>query len=80
MDKHLLASIYEIRNEREKAMMIYRSILKSNPNDKKAEDNLRRIAQRKIDISGINTDMLNFFKKSQSKEELFELERWLLGN
>lgn len=80
MDKHLLASIYEIRNEREKAMMIYRSILKSNPNDKKAEDNLRRIAQRKIDTSGINTDMLNFFKKSQSKEELFELERWLLGN
>lgn len=80
MDKHLLASIYEIRNEREKAMIIYRSILKSNPNDKKAEDNLRRIAQRKIDISGINTDMLNFFKKSQSKEELFELERWLLGN
>lgn len=80
MDKHLLASIYEIRNEREKAMMIYRSILKSNPNDKKAEDNLRRIAQRKIDISGINTDMLNFFKKSQSKEELFELERWLLGD
>ncbi len=80
MDKHLLASIYEIRNEREKAMMIYRSILKSNPNDKKAEDNLRRIAQRKINTSGINTDMLNFFKKSQSKEELFELERWLIGN
>ena len=80
MDKHLLASIYEIRNEREKAMMIYRSILKSNPNDKKAEDNLRRIAQRKIYTSGINTDMLIFFKKSQSKEELFELERWLLGN
>lgn len=80
MDKHLLASIYEIRNEREKAMMIYRSILKSNPNDKKAEDNLRRIAQRKIYTSGINTDMLNFFKKSQSKEELFELERWLLGD
>lgn len=80
MDKHLLASIYEIRNEREKAMMIYRSILKSNPNDKKAEDNLRRIAQRKINTSGINTDMLNFFKKSQSREELFELERWLIGN
>lgn len=80
MDKHLLASIYEIRNEREKAMMIYRSILKSNPNDKKAEDNLRRIAQRKINTSGINIDMLNFFKKSQSKEELFELERWLIGN
>lgn len=80
MDKHLLASIYEIRNEREKAMMIYRSILKSNPNDKKAEDNLRRIAQRKINTSGINIDMLNFFKKSQSREELFELERWLIGN
>lgn len=80
IDKHLLASIYEIRGEREKAMIIYRYILKQNPNDKKAEDNLRRIAQKKINNNGINIDMLNFFKKSQSKEELYELERWLVGN
>lgn len=80
IDRHLLASIYEIRGEREKAMIIYRYILKQNPNDKKAEDNLRRIAQKKINKSGINIDMLNFFKKSQSKEELYELERWLVGN
>lgn len=80
MDKHLVASIYEMRGEREKAVAIYRHILKLNPSDKKAEENLRRIAQRKIDVSELNVDMLNFFKKSQSKEELFELERWLVGN
>lgn len=80
MNKHLVASIYEIRGEREKAVVIYRDILRENPTDKKAENNLRRIATRKIINKDINDNMLSYFKKAHSKEELYELERWLLGN
>ncbi len=80
MDKHLVASVYEMRGMREKAVSIYRDILKENPIDKKAEDNLRRIATRKVATKGINADMLSFFKKARSKAELYELERWLCGN
>lgn len=80
MDKHLMASVYEIRGEREKAVSIYREILRINPSDKRAENNLRRIASRKNFAKHANTDMLNFFKKASSIEELYELERWLGGN
>ena len=80
MDKHLMASVYELKGQREKAISIYRDILKSNPTDKGAEANLRRIATRKVATKGINNDMLTYFKKSRTKSELYELERWLLGN
>lgn len=80
MDKHLVAAVYELKGGREKAISIYRDILKTNPSDKVAEENLRRIATRKIDTKGINGDMLVYFKRATSKAELYELERWLLGN
>lgn len=80
MDKHLMASVYEIRGMREKAVAIYRDILKENPSDKKAENNLRRIATRKVATKGINESMLLYFKKAKTKIELYELERWLCGN
>lgn len=80
MNKHLVASVYEIKGEREKAIAIYRDILRQNPSDKVAENSLRRIATRKVDSKGINSDMLSYFKKATSKVELYELERWLGGN
>ncbi|RDU63982.1 hypothetical protein [Helicobacter sp. MIT 14-3879] len=80
MDKHLLASIYDIKGEKEKVVKICRNILDSNPKDKEAEETLRRIATKNIDISELNKDMYNFFIKANSKDELNELERWLIGN
>lgn len=80
MDKHLMANVYEIRGEREKAVSIYRDILKENPTDKKAESALRRIATRKVATKGTNESMLTYFKKAKTKTELYELERWLCGN
>lgn len=79
MDKHLMASVYEIRGMKDRAMSIYREILRINPNDKSAESALRRIATRKH-FTSANIDMLNFFKKARSKAELYELERWLGGD
>ncbi|MDE6886813.1 MAG: hypothetical protein K2P17_07240 [Helicobacteraceae bacterium] len=80
MDKHLMASIYEMRGEKEKVVKIYRNILTNNPKDKEAEESLRRIATKNININNLNKDMYNFFIKAENKEELFELERWLLGD
>lgn len=84
MDKHLVASVYEMRGERGKAIAIYRDILRENPMDKKAEASLRIIVDShkiaKIVAKNINIDMLNYFKKSRTAKELYELERWLIGN
>ncbi len=80
MDMHLMASIYDIKGEKEKAVKIYRQILQNNQNDKQAEDSLRRLATKSLNIQGLNKDMYNFFIKAHSKEELIELERWLIGN
>ncbi|RAX51380.1 hypothetical protein CCY99_09205 [Helicobacter sp. 16-1353] len=80
MNKHLMASIYDIKGEKEKVVKIYRQILSDNPNDKEAEESLRRLATKSINLSGLNRDMYNFFIKANSKEELAEFERWLIGN
>ncbi len=80
MDKYLVAGIYEIKGQREKAIAIYRSILRQNPSDKIAEENLRRIAARGVSVEGANKDMLTFLQKARSRAELHELERWLLGD
>ena len=79
MNKHLLASIYEIRGEKKKVARIYRDILSLDPNDIEAEESLRRLATRSINISGLNLDMYNIFLNADSKEKLIELERWLVG-
>lgn len=80
MDKHLVASIYEIKGHREKVAKICRSILASTPEDKLAEETLRRLATRSINTDGINKDMCDFFTKADSKDELNEIERWLVGD
>lgn len=80
MNKHLLASIYDIRGDKEKVVKIYRQILSENPSDKEAEESLRRLATKSINLDGLNKDMYNFFIKINSKDELIEFERWLIGN
>lgn len=80
MDKHLMASVYEILGDKQKATQIYRYILKENLADKEAESALRRVATKYPNIEGLNKDMRDFFIKARSEEELFELERWLSGN
>lgn len=80
MNKHLLANIYDIRGDKEKVVKIYRQILSENPSDKEAEESLRRLATKSINLDGLNKDMYNFFIKINSKDELIEFERWLIGN
>lgn len=79
MDKHLLASIYDIRGNKENVVKICRNILSIYPDDVEAEESLRRLATRNIDISGLNFDMYDTFINADSKEKLIELERWLIG-
>lgn len=78
MDRHLLASIYDIRGNKENVVKIYRNILSLHPDDIEAEESLRRLATRDINISGLNMDMYDAFINADSKEKLIEFERWLI--
>lgn len=80
MDKHLLASIYEIKGKKSKAIDICRNILMNTPNDKLAQDTLYRLIKNDININGINKDMCDFFTKANNEDELNEIERWLVGD
>lgn len=80
MDKHIVASIYELKGQKEKALMLYRQILIENPNDSRAEESLRRLASKNINLEYLNKDMYNFFIKATTKDELIEFERWLIGD
>lgn len=80
MDKHLLASIYEIKGDKARVADICRNILINMPNDKLAEETLHRLSTGSINTDGINKDMCDFFTKATNKDELNEIERWLVGN
>lgn len=81
MDKHIVASIYEISREREKAIMIYRQILLQNPSDTCSENALRRLVDNKHVQYTINKDMLDCFMDASSNfDSLNKFERWLIGN
>ena len=79
MDKHLLASIYDIRGNKENVVKIYRNILSLYPDDIEAEESLRRLATRNINISGLNLTMYDIFINADTKEKLLDFERWLIG-
>ena len=79
MDRHLLASIYDIMGNKENVVKIYRNILSLHPDDIEAEESLRRLATRDININGLNMDMYDAFINADSKEKLIEFERWLIG-
>lgn len=80
MDRHILASIYEIKGHKDRVAHIYREILRENPSDRRAEEALRRLATREVDTSALNADMYNFFIKAKSEDELVAFERWLIGD
>lgn len=77
---HLLASIYDIKGMKENVIKIYRKILVDHPNDIEAEESLRRLATKSLNIIDLNKDMYNFFIRANNKDELNEIERWLIGN
>lgn len=80
---NILASIYEIMGEKEKAKIIHRQILIDNPNNIYSENSLRRLAdKKKYNAEKINKEILNCFINSNKddKENLNKLERWLIGD
>jgi tetratricopeptide (TPR) repeat protein len=73
-----LGAIYESQGLKEEAMQIYKDILKSDPNNAEASEALSRLKGKKRNFSNVNSEMVNFFLKMNSKVEFNEFERWLL--
>ncbi len=80
MDMHILASIYDIKGMKENVIKVYREILVDSPNDIEAEESLRRLATKNINIVGLNKYMYNCFLKADSRNDLNDIERWLIGD
>lgn len=80
LDKYIVASIYEILGEKEKAIAIYRQILLQDPSDSYSEYLLRRLVDKNNIEYIVNNDMLNCFININNNDNLIKLERWLSGN
>lgn len=80
MNLHILADIYALKGDKARAARIYRHILREDSGDKVAEDSLRRLATKGVDVSGINAEICGFFIRAKTKDELDEVERWLVGD
>lgn len=80
MDMHILASIYDIKGMKDNVVKIYRKILVDCPNDIEAEESLRRLATKNLNIVGLNQYMYDCFVKANSTDDLNNIERWLIGD
>lgn len=72
------ALIYENQGLRDDAIEIYKNILKSDPNNKDAQNGVRRLSGLKTQISA-NKIMLEFFLNLKNDDEIREFKRWLVG-
>lgn len=79
MDKRIVAGIYDILCDKQKAITMYRDILANNPNDKEAEICLRRLVSKEInfDSSNINEEMYKLFLNASDSINLIKIEEWL---
>ncbi|NDJ26927.1 hypothetical protein DMB95_03200 [Campylobacter sp. MIT 12-8780] len=72
------ASIYEAQGLKNEALEIYKNILKNDPNNQNAIDAIRRLSGLRSKHPDLNTQMLDFFLRMKSEEEINEFKRWLI--
>ena len=58
--------------------MIYKNILKSEPNNAEAMSAIRRLSGLRKRNPDINDQMRDFFIKMKTDEEINEFKRWLI--
>jgi tetratricopeptide (TPR) repeat protein len=73
-----LGAVYESQGLKEEAVEIYQEILKNDPKNLEAQRALARLQGKKRKFSDVNSEMMEFFLKMDSKVEFNEFERWLL--
>jgi hypothetical protein len=72
-----LANIYEMQGLKEDALVIYKDILKREPNNQEVRLAIKRLSGNRRKFEGVNQQMLDFFVAMDSKIEFAEFERWL---
>lgn len=72
------ASIYEAQGLKSEALEIYKKILREDPSNQNAIDAVRRLSGLRSKHSDLNAQMLDFFLRMKSEEEINEFKRWLI--
>lgn len=72
------ALIYESQGLKEDALLVYRNILKSEPDNKDAISAIRRLSGLRKRDPELNEQMRDFFVNMKSDEEITEFKRWLI--
>lgn len=73
-----MAVVLEMQGCKEDALMIYKDILKKNPNNVDAKIAIKRLSGIRQEFVGVNQEMKNFFIQMDTEIEFKEFERWLV--
>ena len=72
------ALIYEAQGLKDDALLIYKNILKSEPDNVEAMSAIRRLSGLRKRNPDLNEQMRDFFVKMKTNEEINEFKRWLI--
>ena len=72
------ALIYEAQGLKDDALLIYKNILKSEPDNVEAMSAIRRLSGLRKRNPDLNEQMRDFFVKMKTNQEINEFKRWLI--
>ena len=72
------ALIYEAQGLKDDALLIYKNILKSEPDNAEAMSAIRRLSGLRKRNPDLSEQMRDFFVKMKTNEEINEFKRWLI--
>lgn len=72
------ALIYEAQGLKDDALLIYKNILKIEPDNAEAMSAIRRLSGLRKRNPDLNEQMRDFFVKMKTNEEINEFKRWLI--
>lgn len=72
------ALIYEAQGLKDDALLIYKNILKSEPDNAEAMSAIRRLSGLRKRNPDLNDQMRDFFVKMKTNQEINEFKRWLI--
>jgi len=74
----IYAKILESQGFFKEAFVIYKNLLKQNPDDDEIKMALKRLKKIRDSFNGVNVEKRDFFIKMESDEEFRSFEEWLI--
>lgn len=72
------ALIYEAQGLKDDALLVYKNILKAEPENKDALNAIKRLSGLRKRDKSVNEQMRDFFINMKTNEEITEFKRWLI--